>query len=142
MKRFIKQFRYGEKGFTLIELLIVVAILGVLAVVVVPNVGKFIGKGAVEAANTEVHNVQTAVMAAMVDTNTAKLSGTVGPDHTSSVNAADGTPLLIENYFTGNLEAKYTLGTDGSIENGDPLEGKWKDLIWQNDHWEEPAPAP
>ena len=64
MKRFIKQFRYGEKGFTLIELLVVVAILGILAA---PNVGKFIGTGTKEAASTELHNVQTAVLAAMVD---------------------------------------------------------------------------
>ena len=39
----------GEKGFTLIELLIVVAILGVLAAVVIPNVGRFIGRGESEA---------------------------------------------------------------------------------------------
>ncbi len=57
----------GEKGFTLIELLIVVAILGVLAAVVIPNVGRFIGAGETEAAKTELSNIQTAVVSMMVD---------------------------------------------------------------------------
>ena len=57
----------GEKGFTLIELLIVVAILGVLAAVVIPNVGKFIGKGKTEAAETELANIQSATVSMMVD---------------------------------------------------------------------------
>ena len=57
----------GEKGFTLIELLIVVAILGVLAAVVIPNVGRFIGRGETEAGETEFANIQAAVVAMMVD---------------------------------------------------------------------------
>jgi len=57
----------GEKGFTLIELLIVVAILGVLAAVVIPNVGRFIGRGESEAADTEFANIQTSVIALMTD---------------------------------------------------------------------------
>jgi type IV pilus assembly protein PilA len=57
----------GEKGFTLIELLIVVAILGVLAAVVIPNVGRFIGRGETEAGETEFSNIQSAVVAMMTD---------------------------------------------------------------------------
>ncbi|MFC2071423.1 type II secretion system protein [Chloroflexota bacterium] len=57
----------GEKGFTLIELLIVVAILGVLAAVVIPNVGRFIGRGQTEAAQTELTTIQSAVSSMMVD---------------------------------------------------------------------------
>ena len=63
----------GEKGFTLIELLIVVAILGVLAAVVIPNVGRFIGRGETEAAATEKTNIQTAVIAMMTDNNLSEL---------------------------------------------------------------------
>jgi type IV pilus assembly protein PilA len=63
----------GEKGFTLIELLIVVAILGVLAAVVIPNVGRFIGRGEQEAKDTEFSNIQAAVQAMMTDNEIATL---------------------------------------------------------------------
>jgi type IV pilus assembly protein PilA len=64
----------GEKGFTLIELLIVVAILGVLAAVVIPNVGRFLGKGEDEAKDTEYATVQAALHAMMIDNDLADLS--------------------------------------------------------------------
>jgi type IV pilus assembly protein PilA len=89
----------GERGFTLIELLIVVAILGVLAAVVIPNVGRFIGRGETESAKTEFTNIQSAVVAMMTDNQlealpnpvdtTATANMSVFPDATSQAGTAD-----------------------------------------------------
>ena len=126
MKRVFKQFRYGQRGFTLIELLVVVAILGVMAAVIVPNVSKFMGSGTVEAANTEAHNVQTAVVAYMADENLSDFSDDVGPATHASPWPTD---FLIN---PSGLQAIYTI-TDGAI-TGATTEGvtdsKWGDLVY------------
>ena len=77
----------GEKGFTLIELLIVVAILGVLAAVVIPNVGRFIGRGEEEAKDTELANMQSAVVAMMVDNGLSTLPNPVDTTRTNDMTA-------------------------------------------------------
>ena len=67
MKKLTQRFtnkRSGEKGFTLIELLIVIAILGILAAVIIPNVTSFIAKSQVSAANAELAEIGTAGQAA------------------------------------------------------------------------------
>jgi general secretion pathway protein G len=67
VKKIGRIYRGGENGFTLIELLVVIGILAALAGVVTLGVTQFIGRGCTEAAQTELHNVQTAVAACMID---------------------------------------------------------------------------
>jgi len=88
----------GEKGFTLIELLIVVAILGVLAAVVIPNVSRFFGSGEEETKKTELQNVQLAVGMMMTENGLSAIPNPVAtatndmaafPDATSVCGSVD-----------------------------------------------------
>jgi len=125
----MKQFRYGEKGFTLVELLVVIAIIGVIAAVVVPNVGRFMGRGKTEAYAVELHNVQTATMAMLADSDTALLTAvSTATDDMDDVQTTDSpTTLKLSDYLTG-LDAdgklvsgcSYTFTSDGTIEQTTP----------------------
>ncbi len=54
-------FRRGQKGFTLIELVIILAVLGVLAAIVIPNVSGFLGRGKERAYEADRNILQSAV---------------------------------------------------------------------------------
>jgi len=96
----MKMLHRGQKGLTLIELLIVIAILGIIAAVIIPNVGTFMTMGTVAAANGEAENVKTAALAYYGDYYE-------WPDSTRSVN--------FTNYIAGKLKAEYYFNEAGFI---------------------------
>jgi len=89
----------AASGF-FIEIVVVVAILGFLSAIAIPNVGKLIGKGKIESYESELHNIQTAVTAMLTDSATGTLKP-VGPTaDMSQVQTSDTPPLVLTDYLT------------------------------------------
>ena len=89
MRRYFKKLNQ-MKGFTLVELLIVVAILGVLSAVVLPNVIGLADQGQVEAAKAELVTVQTAMDTMMAKTHITTVTVTAATNNMSSFPTGNG----------------------------------------------------
>ncbi|MFA5315880.1 MAG: type II secretion system protein [Dehalococcoidales bacterium] len=97
--------------------MVVVAILGVLAAIAVPNVGKFMGQGHQEAANTELHNVQTAVLAGMADAAVGDVDVPGTFDASNDVVIVTGNQTVGDYIVGGNgsVQGTYTVASDGTV---------------------------
>jgi len=111
------KIHYGEKGLTLIELLIVIAILGIIAAVIIPNIAGFMVSGRIAAANDELANVRTGALGYYAGVGNNSWPG-------------DSDTLTATGYLSGTLKAAYTFDSYGWIVTGDPtiLNG-WGDTI-------------
>ena len=109
--------RRSSKGFTLIELLIVVAIIGIIAAIAIPNLLNAIDRGKQKRTMADMRSVGTAIESYAVDTSKYPIATTlaelllaVEPIYIKSMPRADGwtNPLVIVSIAT-----EYTLSSLG-----------------------------
>jgi type IV pilus assembly protein PilA len=104
--------RKSEQGFTLTELLIVVAILGILVAVVLPNFVGLLGNAQSTSGAAELNIVQTAVDTKMAAENLATI-----PAVTTATNDMTAAGFDLHPNFMRSQQTKgtYTVAADGTV---------------------------
>jgi len=139
----------GKKGFTLIELMIVVAIIGILAAIAIPNFLRFQAKSKQSEAKTNLGGIFTAEISyfgensffgnfqqiAWAPTGTSRYTFWSGP-YTGSLVGTAGYPASSDTDNAGSLlyaepagldrnDNTFTVGSVGNIDNDNPPLDTW-----------------
>jgi len=116
----LKIFRKkGQKGFTLIELMIVIAIIGILAAIAIPQFLQYRQRAYDASSSTDIKNMYTAAQAYFVDHPSVDL--TITDIKNSGYNPSTGvTPTVVTGTMTGlsmtasHSQGKYTYTVDAN----------------------------
>jgi type IV pilus assembly protein PilA len=109
---FHRNFPYQQDGFTLIELMIVVAIIGILAAIAIPQYQTYIAKSQVTRAMGEASYVKNVVEICITDGKTAIGTGATQCDPAATVS----------NILTGGTQAApFPAGIVGGVPQVAPL---------------------
>ena len=110
-----------EEGFTLIELLIVVAIIGLIAAIAIPNLLNAIDRGKQKRTMADLRSIGTSIEAYAVDNNVyptaadaATLAGAITPVYIKSMPQTDGWSNTLQVDATSSAYTIYSQGKDGT----------------------------
>jgi len=121
------KIRLNKKGFTLIELLIVVAIIGIIAAIAIPNLLNAIQRGKQKRSMADMRAVGTSVEEYAVDNNfypagasaVGGIAGVLEPQYIRTVPRVDAWQGLID-YTNDGLSPPQTYSITSYGKDGDP----------------------